>query len=879
VKRTILILLLLVAGFAFADDPVLDLGTAGFDSVYTSNFDGVTADTWPELLGSLWMLVPKWYLDSIVGLYDSMSTDSLAFHHADTSDSAHNLWADTATAHWFVGPVFRWDNAADAPSFDSTNRTMYGGGARFLQSTDASGDSADTAFYSINVKPERIGSNSGAAALELISQRDSAQDLHVVRFFGSGGGWLQYYDNGTHPNQRTNAYWDGFENLSKVHDTLGDSLTNPARRAYMGYAWNDLSLFGLIGYGHIAQFESAQARMMVDTLGRAEVVTLGSSAGKWSDTSDMTPEGFYTNGILNARASYDGPTEDTTTRLATMQFVRDSAGGGSGANDSFKLGHGMLNAGDYIQNGDSLAVDDTIIPSFTDLNESLSVWATNPVIAGWGIEIHDDTAGHDRITFDKAAVDTHYLLIGGKAANATKSDSALVSASTHTYPDSNTVNPSVINSTRFRGAFIGNAATVTNGAYTNASNLFTGQTQTIKAVSCTLRLISGTDSSLWWIDATDTVRHRSNKPVDWGETWRRFNGTTLFDTASGNAATITRMHGTADTAGNSKLLQGKDTTALWNAKTLQGRDTTTFGRPYDSASGAARVGSLDTTALKEHTLAGKAATAGTADTTAGGAARATLAANATNAYNADSLGHLAATRYDTTPTLLDSFGVRNGDGKIRGIPLGVYEKTEFLIAAAGGYAPWFPTAIATGTAAAVVGTANHPGVLQITSSTSANSGQRFILGATSFLLAGGEWTDFVVALDTTSGSTYRLGWHNATASTAPTDGAYLQIAGTVLRLRTANNSTRDSSASTYTLTANTYYRLRDSVNANATRVYGRVLSEAGSSLWFDSVSTQIPTTAGREVGHGFVVTNSGTTAYALMRIDWMMMWIMRGLVR
>ena len=115
------------------------------------------------------------------------------------------------------------------------------------------------------------------------------------------------------------------------------------------------------------------------------------------------------------------------------------------------------------------------------------------------------------------------------------------------------------------GACSGNAATVTNGVYANARNVLTGSCQTLSATSCTLRLISGTDTSLWWIDATDTVRHRSNRPVDWGGLWRRFNGTTLFDTASGNAVTITRVHGTADSAtgaARAALLQSKDTSGL-----------------------------------------------------------------------------------------------------------------------------------------------------------------------------------------------------------------------------------------------------------------------------------------------------------------------------
>jgi len=49
-------------------------------------------------------------------------------------------------------------------------------------------------------------------------------------------------------------------------------------------------------------------------------------ATKGGDTVRFNFGGIYTTGIMSARRHYDGPTQDTTTRLATMQFVRDSSG-------------------------------------------------------------------------------------------------------------------------------------------------------------------------------------------------------------------------------------------------------------------------------------------------------------------------------------------------------------------------------------------------------------------------------------------------------------------------------------------------------------------------------------------------------------------------
>jgi hypothetical protein len=133
------------------------------------------------------------------------------------------------------------------------------------------------------------------------------------------------------------------------------------------------------------------------------------------------------------------------------------------------------------------ATEDTSDPAydyttFLDLMDSVGFYATNPPIAGWGVEIHDDTAGNNRISVNRTDTDTAYapfgrpdtigtrawgdgiwLALAGKAADATKSDSALVSASTHALPDSNPT-VTVLNATRGRftdifGALTGKSTT------------------------------------------------------------------------------------------------------------------------------------------------------------------------------------------------------------------------------------------------------------------------------------------------------------------------------------------------------------------------------------------------------------------------------------
>jgi hypothetical protein len=75
------------------------------------------------------------------------------------------------------------------------------------------------------------------------------------------------------------------------------------------------------------------------------------------------------------------------------------------------------------------------------------------------------------------------------------------------------------------------------------ANVFTGVTQTISGAVPTWRLIQTNDTSKWWIDATDTVRHYSNKPVVWSGTYRRFLNTTVIDSSTGPVIQATRLRG------------------------------------------------------------------------------------------------------------------------------------------------------------------------------------------------------------------------------------------------------------------------------------------------------------------------------------------------
>jgi hypothetical protein len=168
----------------------------------------------------------------------------------------------------------------------------------------------------------------------------------------------------------------------------------------------------------------------------------------------------------------------------------------------------------------------------------------------------------------------------------------------------------------------------------------------------------------------------------------------------------------------------------------------------------------------------------------------------------------------------------------------------------------------------------------LTSSTSANSGYAYALGTSSFLLAGTEVTEFIFQVVTTANTTARLGFQDSNNSTAPTDGAWVNIAATTLDGRTASNTTSSTTGTNYTITASVWYRAKVVVNSDATQVDFYLYTCAdGVQVWTNNLTTNIPTAAGRETGQSAMATNSGTTALELVDLDFMDVYMTRTLTR
>ena len=196
--------------------------------------------------------------------------------------------------------------------------------------------------------------------------------------------------------------------------------------------------------------------------------------------------------------------------------------------------------------------------------------------------------------------------------------------------------------------------------------------------------------------------------------------------------------------------------------------------------------------------------------------------------------------------------------------------TDLVGTNGGNIAPYALTAVSSGTNSVTLApSANHPGVVRMTSSTTANSGGRIMTDATSHLLAAGDYVEIIFQIQTLTNGTFRLGFIDTTTSADCTDGVYLEVASTgVATFKTSNNSTRSSAGTTATLSTATWYRAEIEVNSTTDARCRIFNSDTGAVVLAEqTLTTNIPTATNRACGIGIIATNSGTTATALVDTD------------
>jgi len=184
------------------------------------------------------------------------------------------------------------------------------------------------------------------------------------------------------------------------------------------------------------------------------------------------------------------------------------------------------------------------------------------------------------------------------------------------------------------------------------------------------------------------------------------------------------------------------------------------------------------------------------------------------------------------------------------------------------------TAIGAGTAAYTNTAAGHPGYMTTTSSATANSGHySYYLNLNSLMyFQGGEVYEAIYQpkLASNTNTTTRIGFHDATTVTDAVDGAYFEIPPGSFDVvgKTANNSTRTTSSALGTLTVNSWYKFRITVNSNATSILFEIYDDTGVLVGSQTNTTNIPTTSARLFGAGYISTNSGTVSTLLGWLDY-----------
>jgi len=183
---------------------------------------------------------------------------------------------------------------------------------------------------------------------------------------------------------------------------------------------------------------------------------------------------------------------------------------------------------------------------------------------------------------------------------------------------------------------------------------------------------------------------------------------------------------------------------------------------------------------------------------------------------------------------------------------------------------------AGGTIAVIPGAVDHPGIVRISSAAVNNTGgtirnlgvdagnyQDALLGIT-----GGEVFYCVFRLQSTvTQMTCVLGYNDSLGAVATVDGVWINITSNTLTGKTSNNSTVSTTASSYTVSTNTWYRCVILVNSDASIVYFFLYNSATDALlWSDTLSTNIPTARATAMYTKAYRTNNVATD--LIDVDW-----------
>jgi hypothetical protein len=200
------------------------------------------------------------------------------------------------------------------------------------------------------------------------------------------------------------------------------------------------------------------------------------------------------------------------------------------------------------------------------------------------------------------------------------------------------------------------------------------------------------------------------------------------------------------------------------------------------------------------------------------------------------------------------------------------------------FAPFLGAAQSSGAVAVVASEVNHPGIVALRDSTTANGGYRIITDISSILIGGGERHVSTWQIrNARAGIRIHIGFFDILTSGDPTDCVCLvgTADGTTITLTPrarANNTAQNLTA--FTPDLNTWYTSDITINSDATEATIRIFTDDGTEVFTSGTLTNIPTAAGRQTGAGVSAFESSTDAAAdILWLDYMRLEINRTLVR
>lgn len=182
--------------------------------------------------------------------------------------------------------------------------------------------------------------------------------------------------------------------------------------------------------------------------------------------------------------------------------------------------------------------------------------------------------------------------------------------------------------------------------------------------------------------------------------------------------------------------------------------------------------------------------------------------------------------------------------------------------------PFVFASLLSGTASARLPSINHPGIFDILTAATINSGAYFRLVEYFVLLKGGERCVDIFIPQTITNTVIRGGFHDSISIAGPVDGVYYEITNGAVVFKTRNNSVETTSATITTLTVGIWYKFITRV-ISSSLVTLEIYDGSNSLLFSTNITTNIPTATNRNVGRALSGWTTVASAVRVLDVDYM----------